>query len=234
MKAKEWRQELGNIVCEYFATPELEEFYALPVNRDRAQLYLKQLTIYVRNRRNYWPQIAANCPEFEVKQRIYAHEYEELVEDEYSSHGHLDLVVRQAKEVGLSLDEMLNAEPLPSTRAAVYGWWWIARHCRWQQALAASTIAEWTNDERLLGDFGGGNCTRLLKSWGRGLGLQPEQMPNFTAHSKADERHADMFLEVLEQFIPPGEERDVLNTAKESMEIHRAFYGGMTMAMARM
>ena len=30
-----------------------------------------------------------------------AHEYEELIEDEHSKHGHLDLIFRQGKEVGL-------------------------------------------------------------------------------------------------------------------------------------
>ena len=61
----------------------------------------------MRQRRNFWPQVAANCPEFDVKQRIMSHEYEELVEDEHSKHGHLDLIFRQGKEVGLSVDDIL-------------------------------------------------------------------------------------------------------------------------------
>jgi hypothetical protein len=57
-------------------------------------------------------------------------------------------------------------------------------------------------------------------------------MPNFVAHSKADERHSEMFLDVLERYVPPGSENGVLDTAKESMDIHRAYFGGMAMAMA--
>jgi len=123
---------------------------------------------------------------------------------------------------------------LPTIKAAIYGWWWIARHRPWQEALAASTIAEWTNDDRLLGDIGGGNCTRLAKSWARDLRFRPEQMPNFVAHSKADVKHADMFLDVLEKYVPPENEQGVLATAKESMDIHRAYFGGMAAAMARL
>jgi len=204
------------------------------VTRERARLYLLQLGLYVRQRRNYWPQVAANCPEMIVKQRILSHEYEELVEDDYSPVGHLDLIFRQGREVGLSEEEVIDAQPLPTTQAAIYAWWWIARNRPWQEALSASTIAEWTNDDRLLGDIGGGNCTRLSKSWARDLGFKPEQMPNFVAHSKADEKHSDMFLDILERYVPPGGEQGVLKTAKESMEIHRAYFGGMAMAMARL
>lgn len=234
MQVKQWREKLGEVVRGLFLSPEMEAFYSTKITPERARIYLSQLGLYVRQRRNYWPQVAANCPEFDVKQRILAHEYEELVEDEYSAVGHLDLVVRQGREVGLGEQELLNAEPLPTTKAAIYGWWWIARHRPWQEALAASTIAEWTNDDRLLGDIGGGNCTRLAKSWARDLRFRPEQMPNFVAHSKADVKHADMFLDVLEKYVPPENEQGVLATAKESMDIHRAYFGGMAAAMARL
>lgn len=234
MQVKQWREKLGEVVRGLFLSPEMEAFYSTKITPERARIYLSQLGLYVRQRRNYWPQVAANCPEFDVKQRILAHEYEELVEDEHSAVGHLDLVVRQGREVGLGEQELLNAEPLPTTKAAIYGWWWIARHRPWQEALAASTIAEWTNDDRLLGDIGGGNCTRLAKSWARDLRFRPEQMPNFVAHSKADVKHADMFLDVLEKYVPPENEQGVLATAKESMDIHRAYFGGMAAAMARL
>ncbi|HWO42781.1 MAG TPA: iron-containing redox enzyme family protein [Candidatus Eisenbacteria bacterium] len=231
MKAQEWRQKLGDCVRELFLSPEMDRFYSIKMTPERARIYLLQLSLYVRQRRNFWPQVAANCPEFEVKQRILEHEYEELVEDEHSKAGHLDLIFRQGKELGLSVEDILRAEPLPTTKAAVYGWFWIARHKPWPEALAASTIAEWTNDDRLLGDIGGGNCSRLYSIWSRDLNLRDDQMPNFTAHSKADVKHSDMFLDVLERYVQPGREQDVIDTAKESMDLHRAYFGGMAHAM---
>ncbi len=233
MQLKEWHKKLGDVVRGFFLSPEMQQFYSLTVTRERARLYLMQLGIYVRQRRNYWPQVAANCPEMVVKQRILSHEYEELVEDDYSPVGHLDLIFRQGRVVGLSEEEIIEAQPLPTTQAAIYAWWWIARNRPWQEALSASTIAEWTNDDRLLGEIGGGNCTRLAKSWARDLGFKPEQMPNFVAHSKADEKHSEMYLDILERYVPPGGEEGVLKTAKDSMEIHRAYFGGMAMAMAQ-
>src|SRR5258705_6588592 len=107
----------------------------------------------------------------------------------------MDLIFRQGKEVGLSVNDVLQAEPLPTTKAAIYGWFWIARNRPWQEAIAASTIAEWTNDDRLLGDLGGGNCTRLYKILKRDLNFSDRQKANFTAHSKARVKQSDMLID---------------------------------------
>jgi len=143
MKTEQWRRQLGDLVRDLFLSPEMTQFYSVKMTPERARIYLSQLGIYVRQRRNYWPQVAANCPEFDVKSKILAHEYEELVEDEHSAKGHVDLVVRQAQEVGMSEQQLYGAEPLPTTKAAIYGWWWLARHRPWQEAIAASTTACW-------------------------------------------------------------------------------------------
>lgn len=233
MKPQEWRQTLGDCVRDMFRSSEMEHFYSIPMTISRAQIYQLQIGLYVRQRRNFWPQVAANCNEFEVKKRIMEHEHEELIEDEHSKAGHLDLIFRQGKEIGLSVDDIMTAQPLPTTKAAIYGWFWIARHRPWQEAIAASTIAEWINDDRLLGDLGGAHCTRLYHIWKRGLNFTDSQMPNFTAHSKADVKHSDMFIDVLEKYVAPGREQEVIDTAKESMDLHRAFFGGMAHAMSK-
>ena len=126
MQPQEWRQKLGDCVRDLFLSPEMQHFYSIEMTIERARIYLLQLGIYVRQRRNFWPQVAANCPEFEVKQRIMEHEHEELVEDEHSKAGHLDLIFRQGKELGLSVEQVLEARALPTTKAAIYGWFWIA------------------------------------------------------------------------------------------------------------
>jgi hypothetical protein len=58
-------------------------------------------------------------------------------------------------------------------------------------------------------------------------------MPNFTVHSKADVKHSDMFIDVLENYVGQGREPDVLETAKESMDLHRAYFGGMAHVMSQ-
>jgi hypothetical protein len=73
----------------------------------------------------------------------------------------------------------------------------------------------------------------LYRIWKTDLNLSDVQMPNFTAHSKADVKHSDMFIDVLEKYVAPGREQDVLKTAKESMDIHRAYFGGMAQTMSK-
>ena len=231
MKAQEWRQALGECVRDFFRTPEMEHFYSIKLTPERARIYLLQLGLYARQRRNNGPRWRLIVRSSTLSNEFCHTEYEELVEDEHSKTGHMDLIVRQGKEVGLSVDDVLNAEPLPTTKAAMYAWFWIARTRPWQEAIAASSIAEWTNDDRLLGDIGGGNCSRLYKIWSRDLNFSAAQMPNFTAHSKADVKHSDMFIDVLERYVVPGREQDVLTTATESMDIHRAYFGGVAQAM---
>jgi hypothetical protein len=70
--------------------------------------------------------------------------------------------------------------------------------------------------------------------WARDLGLRPEQMPHFTSHSKADEKHSDMFTDMLEKYVAAHEESKVLSTAKESFEIMRAYFGGMATTLSRL
>ena len=43
----------------------------------------------------------------------------------------------------------------PTTLATLYGWGWITREKHWIEGLAALTVTEWTNDDRLLADQGG-------------------------------------------------------------------------------
>jgi hypothetical protein len=66
VKSHEWRQELGECVRYLFRSSEMEHFYSIKMTTQRARIYLLQLSLYVRQRRNFWPQVAANCPEFEV------------------------------------------------------------------------------------------------------------------------------------------------------------------------
>jgi hypothetical protein len=38
---------------------------------------------------------------------------------------------------------------------------------------------------------------------------------------------------VLERYVAPSREQDVIDTAKESMDIHCAYFGGMAHTMAQ-
>ena len=110
---EEWRECLGEMVRDYIRSPELEHYFSIKMTKPRAAIMVTQQSLFVRHRRDCWAHVSANCPVLAVKQRILAHEYEEIIRDDFSDYGHLHLIIRQGKSVGLEPEEILNSEPLP-------------------------------------------------------------------------------------------------------------------------
>jgi pyrroloquinoline quinone (PQQ) biosynthesis protein C len=218
MKRAEWRRELGELVRDGMRAPELDRYFQVKITKPGAQILITQLGLFIRHRRDCWAHVSANCPQMSVKQKILQHEFGEVIKDEYTEHGHLDLIVRQGKALGLSPKEVLEVEPLPTTFATLYAWAWMTREKSWIEGLAALTITEWANDDRLLQDVGGGLSSRMAKRW---------------MEDEADEEHSDMFLEDLEEFATGEKEALAYRAAKESMELLKIFRAGIAQEMAK-
>lgn len=215
-------------------SPEMERYFSVKITKPGAQVLTTQLGLFIRHRRDCWAHVSANCPHISVKQKILQHEYGEVIKDNYTEHGHLDLIVQQGKTLGLTVDEILNVKPLPSTMATLYAWGWMTREKSWLEGLVSLSVTEWANDDRLHQDIGGGLSSRMAGRWMEDLGFGWEQMPNFKVHSQADEEHSDMFLEDLEQFAVGEKGARVLQAARESMELHKIFRGGIAAEMNRL
>lgn len=234
MKQAEWRKQLGEVVRAAMRSPEIEHYFKVRITKPGAQVLITQLGLFIRHRRDCWAHVSGNCPLMSVKQKILQHEYGEVVKDSYTEHGHMELIIRQGRALGLSPEQVMNVEPLPSTMVTLYAWAWMTREKSWLEGLASLTITEWANDDRLLKDFGGGLSSRMAKRWMDDLGFGWEQMPNFKVHSEADEEHSDMFLEDLEKFATGEMEAAVYRAAQESMELLVLFRGGIAREMERL
>jgi pyrroloquinoline quinone (PQQ) biosynthesis protein C len=226
-----WRTALGELARETMASPEVEKYFSVPITKARAQIILKQLSLYVRHRRDCWAYVSGNCPVLSVKQKILGHEYEEMIRDSHSEHGHLDLIIRQGKAIGLTAKDILETRPLPATMATLYSWGWMTKAKSWLEGLGAMTITEWNQDDRLLGDLGGGHAYKMGQRWVDQLGLTWDDLPNWKAHREADKEHTDMFLPVLAEFATGENEARVLQAARESEELYRTYQAGITAAM---
>jgi pyrroloquinoline quinone (PQQ) biosynthesis protein C len=226
-----WRTALGELARETMKSPEVEKYFSVPITRPRAQIILKQLSLYVRHRRDCWAYVSGNCPVLPVKQKILGHEYEEMIRDSHSEHGHLDLIIRQGKAIGLTAKDILETKPIPATMATLYGWGWMTKAKSWFEGLGAMTITEWNQDDRLLGDLGGGHAYKMGQRWVDQLGLTWDDLPNWKAHREADKEHTDMFLPVLAEFAVGEKEAMVLQAARESEELYRTYQAGITAAM---
>jgi pyrroloquinoline quinone (PQQ) biosynthesis protein C len=192
---------------------------------------LKQLALFVRHRRDCWAYVSGNCPELAVKQGILQHEYGEVLRGQYSENGHMELIFRQGESIGLAPEDILCAEPIPMTMATLYSWAWITREKSWIEGLAALTVTEWSNDDRLLADQGGGHATRMAKRWKEDLGLSLDNMDDFKAHAEADEEHSDMFLPFLSRFAVGKKEAVALRAVNESLDLLAIYRNGVAQAM---
>ncbi|MCE3243691.1 MAG: hypothetical protein K0Q83_4198 [Deltaproteobacteria bacterium] len=179
MDANGWNAAFGELARATMSSPELERYYSVPITKPRAQLILKQLSLYVRHRRDCWAYVSGNCPVLAVKQKILAHEYEEMIRDAHSEHGHLDLIIRQGKPIGLTAEDILQSKPIPTTAATLYAWGWMCKKKSWLEGLAAMSMTEWNQDDRLLADLGGGHSARMGNLWVKYLGITWDDLPNW-------------------------------------------------------
>ena len=231
MDVNGWQAAFGKLARETMSSPELERYYSVPITRARARLLLQQLSLYVCHRRDCWALVSGNCPVLAVKQKILAHEYEEMICDAHSEHGHLDLIIRQGKAIGLTAKDILEAKPISSTTATLYAWGWICKKKHWLEGLTAMTMTEWNQDDRLLADLGGGHAARMGELWIKYLGLTWDDLPNWKAHRAADREHVDMFLSIWEEFGMGENEEIILQAARESEELYRVYQTGIADGM---
>ena len=234
MDIASWRRAIGEMVRVHIEHPECARYFSIKTTKPRAQLLLKELSLFTRHRRDCWAYVSGNCPVFSIKQKILEHEYGEVIRDKHSDHGHLNLIIRQGSAIGLTAEDILNAKPIPTTRATLYAWGWMTKEKSWIEGLPALTVTEWTNDDRLLADLGGGQSTRLAKRWMEDLGLEWKDMPNFQAHREADEEHSDMFLPFLSEFATGEREKLALEGVQESLDLFTVYRGGVADAMERL
>jgi pyrroloquinoline quinone (PQQ) biosynthesis protein C len=229
---QDWEEAIGDRVRETMASPEMARYFSIKMTADRARVALLQLSLFVQCRRDCWANLIANCDALPIRQRLMEHEYDELVEDEFSSKGHYDLLVRQGTLIGLTADDFAEARPLRTSMATFYGWKWIAREGSWQDGLIAMMATEWVNDDRRLMDQGGGLSRRDGLRWIRDFGYKWEEMPNFATHAVADEKHGDLFMPLLPKYI--AHQMRSLKAADEALELFKLYHLGVAEAMEKL
>lgn len=230
--SRDWEEAIGARVRDTMASAQMARYFSVKMTPARARVTLLQLSLFVQCRRDCWANLIANCDALPVRQRLMEHEYEELVEDEFSSKGHYDLLIRQGVLIGLTSDDFAAARPLTTSMATFYGWKWIARESAWQDALIAMMATEWVNDDRRLMDQGGGLSRRDGLRWISDFGYTWEEMPNFATHAVADEKHGDLFVPLLPKYI--SNQPQALKAAEDALELFKLYHCGVAEAMERL
>jgi pyrroloquinoline quinone (PQQ) biosynthesis protein C len=65
------------------------------------------------------------------------------------------------------------------------------------------------------------------------MGLKWSDMPNFEAHSQADEEHSDMFLPYLAKYATGEKEQAALEAVKESLDLLALYREGVARSMEK-
>jgi pyrroloquinoline quinone (PQQ) biosynthesis protein C len=230
--AEKYIDVLNKMTRDLFETEEVKGFLETKLTRRKAQIVAQQYGLFVRYRRSAWAYCLARAPHMDVKRELLKHENEELLFDPRCNSDHYNLWVVHGKAVGLTEDEVNNAKPLPTTRAALNGWIYLAMYRPWYESLAGVSVLERTNMESVVP--GGAHQTRAERRWIEDLGLTAEELPNFRVHREADIDHQSDIMKMLEKYMTSEFQWEgVVDASHESYDYWRVFLDGITHAMSK-
>lgn len=218
------------LVNQQFHSPEFERLLEVRFTPDRARLWMIHMPHYVVNRRNCWGYVQGSSP-LSVKQWIWEHESEELIRDPRADMNHFALQLQEAAVVGVSEEDVTQAELIPGTRAAFWAWQHLARHSSWLYALAASSILEYRNSGAVV--QAGGLSFRMRQKLIQDLGLTAEQLQSSSVHVEADMDHGTLLERVAETYVHDAREAEqMMDGIRDSLTVDRAYRGAMADALA--
>jgi pyrroloquinoline quinone (PQQ) biosynthesis protein C len=166
----------------------------------------------------------------EVKRELLKHETEELLHDPRCGSDHYSLWIAHGKLVGLTEEQVNNAKLLPTTRAALNGWIYLAMYRPWYESLGGVAVLERTNIDSIVP--GGAHQTRAERRWIEDLGVTAEQLPNFRVHREADIDHQSDIMNMLAKYINSESQWEgIVEASEESYDYWRVFLGGIAEAM---
>ncbi len=221
---------LDQMTRDLFETKEVKRFLETRLTRSRAQIISQQFGLFVRYRRSAWAYLLARTPHMEVKRELLKHETEELLHDPRCGSDHYSLWIAHGKLVGLTEEQVNNAKLLPTTRAALNGWIYLAMYRPWYESLGGVAVLERTNIDSIVP--GGAHQTRAERRWIEDLGVTAEQLPNFRVHREADIDHQSDIMNMLAKYISSESQWEgIVEASEESYDYWRVFLGGIAEAM---
>jgi hypothetical protein len=222
---KELTDTLDQMVNDQFESIEFKNFLSVPLTLERARFYVIQNALYTSNRRDCWGYVQGAAP-LPVKQVIWHHESDELVNDPRANMDHYSLTVKQGEVIGLKPKDFETAEVPAMVRACFHAWHHVAIRSHWLTAYTASHMLERRNNGKIV--KGGGMSFRVGKKFENEMGINLKKMISLDVHVVADMDHSQNISEIFEHYVKTSEDRDLaLKGADESMAIDRAYRGAL-------
>jgi hypothetical protein len=223
--------ELDQMVNDQFDSIEFKAFLGVPLTLERGRFYVIQNALYTSNRRDCWGYVQGGAP-LEVKRVVWEHESDELINDPRAGMDHYNLTVKQGEVIGLKREDFDNAQVPAMAQACFHAWHHIAMRGHWLTSYAASHMLERRNNGKIV--KGGGMSFRIGKKFENELGINLKRMISLDVHVVADTEHSENISEMFEKYVKtPQDCERVLEGARESMAIDRAYRGALGFYMER-
>ena len=132
------------------------------------------------------------CTDPEIAQKLWGVVEEETRGLDTGSAGHNELFIRFADSIGLTREQLQNAELLPATAAHLYYVELIIHTLPWFVVMAIQIGAE--------GTFGPA-AAALGQGFISKYNMKPDDVRFFTVHSEADEDHSNLAEEIAVRYI---------------------------------
>ena len=224
MDTAKLEKQIKQIVKDYMDQAGWFNYSATGLTRAGAREFVKQWGVFTRNSRQAWANVVGNCTEVEVRRFIVR---ENLYEEEgIEESSHFLILADAGIAVGLTMEEILNAKALPSTRAAMRVWETLTRNRHWMVGCAAKLCLELPSDP----DCGNASASQF-ELWTSRLGLTAHQARFFSKHDELDQVHGSgamgLLMKYLErQHIVTG--NDILEAVEESFFAFKIYLDGLS------
>lgn len=207
-----------------------------PLTPERARMFVCQHRLNSRERNSAIKfMVAANCPHYDLRIKILAGCAQEVIADHEFGHGrpHWAILEDLGVAIGMDRDEIVNAEPLPTTRLAWLAWGELIRNRHWLEGMIANTCAERVN----VPGYGNGEFREQgwfgmeRGRWKSLFGLNDDQIDFFEMHGPADLEHSNLGWQTVGRYAEELHMEDaVVEACRVNLYVWRTYLDGIVAA----
>ena len=196
-------------------TPLWQDLTSGNLNLEQLKEFVLQFGVFALHNHNFHGPLYVSCPDPKWRAMLAEVVYEEGTGNLYSNgKPHNELWCEFGEAVGLTRDEMWNAELSPVT-TAFKGYLTEICHRSFLEGVSALMMAGEAQAP--------GNCARIAEALKKKFDLSDEAVMFWTVHEVADEDHSGTGRELMEQFAQTQEQRHlVVETVEEYLRVERA------------
>lgn len=207
-----------------------------PMTVERAKMFVKQHRLNSRERNSHLKiAVATNCPDWDTRIKIIAGCSQEVIADNEFGGGrpHWSILEDLGTYIGMSRDEIVSAEPLPTTYLCWLAWETLCKNRHWLEGMITNTAAERVN----IPGYGSGTFREKgwfgmeRERWQPLFGLTDAQLEFFDLHGPADLEHSNMGWQTVARYAEEMKMVDaVVETCRVNLFVWETYLNGIAEA----